>query len=76
MSRFRPTYRQLDTIEKGLLDSIKDKAAELEHLYNQVQSSTPSRLKSLAVTALEESVMWIVKDLTDAPRPMTTPGVG
>ena len=73
MSRFRPVYRELDVLEKGLLDSIKNKAAELEHLFNQVQSGTPSRLKALAITALEESVMWCVKDLTDAPRPAPTP---
>lgn len=60
-SRFRPRYRQLTDDEKALHDRIKDKAAELEALYNQVAAG---RYPALAITALEESVMWIVKGLT------------
>lgn len=60
-SRFRPRYRALTDEDLALHDAIKDKAAELEMLYTQVK---PGRYNSLAVTALEQSVMWIVKELT------------
>lgn len=61
VSRFRPRYRALTDDEKALHDSIKDKAAELEALFDRVK---PGRYKSLAFTELEASVMWIVKELT------------
>ena len=61
VSRFRPRYRALTDEEKGLHDSIKAKAAELEKLFEQVK---PGRYRSLGLTALEESVMWTVKELT------------
>jgi len=61
VSRFRPQYRALSDEEKALHDAIKDKAAELEVLYAKLN---PSRYHSLAITALEQSIMWIVKELT------------
>lgn len=60
-SRFRPRYRALTDDEKALHDALKTKAAELEALFEQVE---PGRYRSLAFTALEESVMWVVKELT------------
>lgn len=60
-SRFRPRYRALSDEEKALHDAIKTKAAELEALFEQVK---PGRYRSLGLTALEESVMWTVKELT------------
>lgn len=60
-SRFRPRYRALSDEEKTLHDALKNKAAEMEELYARVK---PGRYNSLAVTALEQSVMWIVKELT------------
>lgn len=60
-SRFRPRYRQLTDEEKALHDALKEKAVELETLFNQVKDG---RYKSLAFTSLEESIMWIVKELT------------
>jgi hypothetical protein len=60
-SRFRPRYRQLTDDEKALHDDIKNKAAELEVLFGKVK---PGRYNALAMTALEQSVMWIVKELT------------
>lgn len=60
-SRFRPKYRALSDEEKALHDAIKNKAGELEALYSQVKSG---RYNSLAITSLEESVMWVVKELT------------
>lgn len=61
VSRFRPRYRALTDVEKELHDAIKDKAAELEALFAQVK---PGRYNSLAITALEQAVMWVVKELT------------
>jgi hypothetical protein len=68
VSRYRSRYRALTPEEKELHDAIKAKAEEIEMLFSEVQGGTPSRYKALAVTALEEAVMWIVKDLTDAQR--------
>ena len=60
-SRFRPRYRALSDAEKQLHDDIKAKATELEALYEKV---TPGRYRALGITALEESVMWTIKELT------------
>ena len=61
VSRFRPTYRALTDDEKALHDALKTKAAELEDLFAKVKMG---RYNSLAVTSLEQSIMWIVKELT------------
>jgi hypothetical protein len=61
VSRFRPTYRALTDDEKALHDELKAKAVELESLYSKVKTG---RYSSLAMTSLEQSVMWIVKELT------------
>ena len=61
VSRFRPKYRALSDDEKALHDALKDKAAELEALFGKVKAG---RYNSLAITSLEQSVMWIVKELT------------
>lgn len=61
VSRFRPRYRALSEEEQALHDSIKATATKLEKLIDQ----TPrGRHQALAMTALEESVMWAVKALT------------
>jgi hypothetical protein len=60
-SRFRPKYRALTDAEKALHDQIKGKAGELEALFEQVK---PGRYRALGMTALEEAVMWTVKELT------------
>ena len=60
-SRFRPQYRQLTSDEKALHDDIKIKASELEALYDKVKSG---RYRALAITELEASVMWVIKELT------------
>ena len=62
VSRFRPTYRALTDAEKALHDDLKDKAAELEVLFGQVK---PGRYSALAMTSLEQSVMWAIKALTE-----------
>lgn len=61
VSRFRPRYRALTDNEKALHDQIKEKAAELESLFETVK---PGRYRSLGMTSLEEAVMWTVKELT------------
>jgi hypothetical protein len=61
VSRFRPKYRALTDREKLLHDALKDKAGELESLFTEVKDG---RYKSLAITSLEQSIMWIVKELT------------
>ena len=61
VSRFRPRYRALTDDEKALHDELKSKAVELEALFDKVK---PGRYRSLAFTALEEAVMWAVKELT------------
>lgn len=61
VSRFRPRYRALTDDEKALHDAIKAKAVELETLFEQVKAG---RYRSLAMTELELSVMWVIKELT------------
>lgn len=61
VSRFRPTYRALNDEEKALHDLIKEQALALEASFNKLSKS---RYYSLAMTSLEESVMWAVKQLT------------
>lgn len=65
-SRFRPKYRALSDREKALHDGIKDWAAGMEAKFNEVSSlnSASGREIALAMTKLEESVMWAVKGLT------------
>ena len=60
-SRFRPRYRALTDDEKALHDAIKNSAANLEGLFDKVKAG---RYHSLALTALKESIKWIVKELT------------
>jgi hypothetical protein len=61
VSRFRPRYRALSDDEKALHDEIKAKAEELESIFSKVK---PGRYNALALTSLEQSIMWIVKELT------------
>jgi hypothetical protein len=58
---FRKAYRQLTDEEKVRLERIKDNASAL---YNGIVEGPPSRMQSLALTKLEEAVMWAVKDIT------------
>jgi len=57
---FRPEYRKLTDTEKQTVARIKDKAAELAVEF----FPTDGREKSLAMTKLEEAVMWAVKGVT------------
>lgn len=57
---FRTTYRELAADEKADMDAIKTKAEEIEAIIQKRQS----RLSSLAMTNLEQAVMWAVKGIT------------
>lgn len=67
VSRFRPTYRALTDAEKALHDELESKAVELEALFSKVK---PGRYNALAITSLEQSIMWIVKELTSRENPL------
>lgn len=65
MDTFRLTYRQLTPSEKEMLHNMKLKAQELLEEYNRIsQDLGPSRELALAVTNLEQSVMWATKAIT------------
>jgi hypothetical protein len=61
LSRFRPRYRALSDVEKQRHDDLKDAYAAVERLCDALPGG---RYKALALTALEESCMWAVKELT------------
>ena len=61
MSRFRKEYRELNNYEKDLLSCIKQVAEELEGYINDAPDG---REKAIAMTKLEEAVMWAVKGVT------------
>ena len=58
---FRPTYRELTEEEATLSNAIKNRAQDLLTLYLRLNSG---RYRALAITSLEESVMWAIKELT------------
>lgn len=58
---FRKQYRQLSELERAMLDDMK---CEAEVLYQKIKSIGTSRETSLALTKLEESVMWATKSIT------------
>ena len=59
--RFRLRNPALTDEQLALHDAIKTKATELEVLFEQVKAG---RYRALGFTALEESVMWTIKELT------------
>lgn len=61
MSTFRKQYRELSEDEKNIIEDIKDVASNLEW---QIERMEPGRCRSLAMTKLEEAVMWAVKGAT------------
>lgn len=60
-TRFRPRYRALSTEEKVLHDDLK---IAYERVERYMDNLPEGRYKSLALTALEESCMWAIKQLT------------
>jgi hypothetical protein len=62
---FRQSYRALTDDEKSLMGQIKDAAQSLYELFPKTEDGrAKDRETSLAVTKLEESVMWAVKGIT------------
>lgn len=61
MSRFRKQYRELSVQEKNLVEDVKSSAETLESLMALVPDP---RYRALALTALEEAVMWATKGIT------------
>jgi hypothetical protein len=62
---FRQSYRALTEDEKSLMSQIKETAQELYELFPKTDDGrAKDRETSLAVTKLEESVMWAVKSIT------------
>lgn len=61
-TRFRPQYRQLSDMEKADIDDIKREAAMLEATIDA--ALTDCRERSIALTKLEEAVMWAVKGIS------------
>lgn len=62
---FRSAYRPLLTEEVSLMNNIKEKAFELYKLFPQTDGGrAKDRETSLAITKLEESIMWVVKSIT------------
>jgi hypothetical protein len=61
LSRFRPTYRALSAAELAQHGALKAAYAMVELLIEKLPSG---RYRALALTTLEESCMWAVKELT------------
>lgn len=62
---FRKEYLPLDEYQKLQMAAIKDKAEELESLFNAVGANGyDMRMVKLALTNLEQSVLWAVKAVT------------
>lgn len=63
---FRKVYRQLTDVEKVRMDQIKDHAWLLRCIILDSDAEKPpmSREQALAMTNLEQAVMWAVKHVT------------
>lgn len=59
--RFRTKYRGLTPQENSKIEDIKAIAGDLERVINSIGES---RETSLAMTNLEQTVMWAVKAIT------------
>ena len=58
------TFRELNAYDKHLIDQIQADAFSLEHYIKDIPYGSSEREKALALTKLEECVMWAVKGLT------------
>ncbi len=63
MDRFRKQYTPITDDQKELVSVIKEKAVELEALFESAKFYD-HRLGAIALTELESSVMWAVKAAT------------
>ena len=64
--RLRPNHRKLTEIEIQNINDIKQKAIELFNLIHNLptEGMEDGRLKSLSLTAIEESIFWSTKCIT------------
>lgn len=62
MNLFRSEYRELSPDENALISEIKEHANRLVTCL--VSPRLDARMRSLAMTNLEQSVMWAVKGIT------------
>lgn len=60
----RHTYRVLTDAEKQHMQDIKDKGADFIRYLDEITPIGRSRETSLAITKMEEAVMWAVKHVT------------
>ena len=60
LSRFRPKYRALSIAEVDQHDALKTAYVAVEQLIDKLPAG---RYRALALTTLEESCMWAVKEL-------------
>ena len=61
---FRPVYKELSEKQKEAMKRIKDIALKLYGTYPKTEDRPMNREISIAITKLEESVMWAVKGVT------------
>jgi len=61
---FRKEYKELNVEDQQHIANVKDKASELWHLFPKNGDQGANREISLAITKLEEAVMWAVKGMT------------
>lgn len=63
---FRKVYRELTDEEKGTLDELKSEAEQIELIIEKQKAAGKNpRHLALAMTKLEESIMWAVKAVTE-----------
>ena len=62
----RHTYRALTDHEKAVMSAIKTDGQNLIDTFETLRKTTPNsaRQYSIAITKMEEAVMWAVKGLT------------
>ena len=60
-NRFRREYRVLSQAERERVELIKDQAAAL---CSTIEALPENRERAVAITKLEESIMWAVKGAT------------
>lgn len=61
---FRLQHKELNAYDKHLIDQIKADAFSLEQYIKDIPYGSSEREKALALTKLEECVMWAVKGIT------------
>lgn len=61
---FRSVYKELTEEDKKHIEDVKNKANELWNLLPKTDGKGANREVALAITKLEEVVMWAVKGMT------------